>query len=92
MDLRDQLEADLENVFFSDINDIAVIGGKPIKGYFYNTHHVSDAFQGNAYIFEAPRHIMPKIKKGDLVIRQKDSRQFSVKLIIREDGITKLIL
>jgi len=92
MDLRDQLNKDLEAVFFKDFKDEATVAGQSITGYFHSDPHSFDAFQGNMYTFEAPRHLMPKVKKGDLVVRVSDNRQFKVNDIIRADGVTRLIL
>ncbi|HAS6050368.1 TPA: hypothetical protein I7138_20270 [Vibrio vulnificus] len=86
------MEKDLEQVFFSDFRDEAVVAGKEVTGKFSYQPREFDVMYGTFVQFDGPYHKLRGARKGDAVVRKSDGQRFVVHNFFRYNDLLRLEL
>lgn len=65
MSFNDDLASDLSEVFFSDFQHVATIGGQSVVGFFSRSN--SSYMDASVPFFEAPGNVLALVRSGDVI-------------------------
>ena len=68
MSLLDDVNQDLEAVFFADFKVSAFINGSSVLGYFYRNSHEFGDIGANQVRFEVPTNSLPALERRQSIV------------------------